>query len=66
MTKIKWPKCEWCGSDQCHICKVCDKFTCWECVKYPKPDTCTHQRYETPTVIDWNEYATNEKDQTNF
>jgi len=52
--KIKWPKCAWCGSDNVRQCKICNEWTCWECVYYPKPFLCIHKIYEPPFQNMWN------------
>ncbi len=44
--KVSIPKCEWCGAPMASLCKVCDKYTCPECVKYPSPDECIHKPYK--------------------
>ena len=54
MVKITWPSCAWCGAADPRVCRVCGIMTCWECVKYPKPDDCTHSKYVPPKGDNWD------------
>jgi hypothetical protein len=39
---VTFPKCEDCGSDDAHRCKICGKYTCWSCSVIINEDTCKH------------------------
>lgn len=48
--KIQMPQCQWCGTYDPFMCKVCGRFTCRECVLYPAEGECVHAKYETPKI----------------
>jgi len=39
---VTFPVCIDCGSGDAHRCKVCGKWTCWECSRVIELDTCIH------------------------
>lgn len=52
--KIAMPECNWCGTkERVFMCKVCDRFTCRECVLYPEEDRCVHAKKEPVKSIGW-------------
>lgn len=53
MTKIITPNCEFCGAEEAHICRNCDKWTCYECVVYPSDSECIHKKYEPIKNWSW-------------
>ena len=46
--KISLHNCEWCGAFMAHLCPYCMHFTCRDCVVYPAPEQCKHEKYIPP------------------
>jgi hypothetical protein len=53
--RIALHNCEWCNAFMAHLCPYCMHFTCRDCVVYPAPETCKHERY-IPPISGWEKW----------
>lgn len=43
MPIVSLPVCEWCGSIEAYKCRICERYSCWECMTIYEDETCEHK-----------------------